>query len=135
MGIAVSWDNSDKTIIRVEFEDNRWNWEDFYDIDWQVQVMLAEVDHPVSYLADVNHINLLPQGLSLLRARKVLHLRNPRSDITVVAGAGPFIRRTIEMIFKIYGGTNQRTFFVSTIADDRALIASRAVTAKEATDV
>jgi len=135
MGIAVSWDNGDKTIIRVEFEDNRWNWEDFYDIDRQVQAMLSEVDHSVNYLADVNHLNLLPKGLSLLRARKVLNLRNPRSDITVIVGANTFIRRTIEMIFRIYGGTNQRTFFVSTIADGRALIASRAVTTKEATDV
>jgi hypothetical protein len=133
MGIVVSWDNNDKTIIQVSFEDDGWNWEDFYDIDRQVQAMLAEVNHSVSYLADVKQLNLLPKGLSLLRARKVLHLRNPRSDITVIAGASPFIRRTVELIFKIYGGTNQRTFFVSTMADGRALIARR--TAKEATDV
>ncbi len=31
MGITVSWDNGDKTIIRVEFGDDCWALEDFSD--------------------------------------------------------------------------------------------------------
>jgi len=126
MGIDVIWDNEAKTIIRYVY-DGRWTWEDF-DKARALAVQLEDtVPHQVDAIVDVQKSSVLPTG-TITRAREVggtAPVLNPKEGISVIVGAGAFVRSIYDVLRKVYPELIRRRglFFAKSLDEARAIIA------------
>lgn len=114
MGISVGWDNPQKTIIRVTFEEE-WTWDDFAAIDKVAAGMVDTISHKVCYIADVRKTSTVPPGLQLTVVRNVLEFRHPNSDMLVIVGLTKVMRMLLNTVLQALGPISTRMKIVDTI--------------------
>ena len=61
MSITVSWGQTNKAYLLVEFKAN-WTWQDFYAAGTKIRVLLQEVDARVPLIVDFSQMRELPRG-------------------------------------------------------------------------
>jgi hypothetical protein len=126
MGIEVSWDNDSKTILRYVYS-GRWTWGDLDKVRDQAATLEASVPHRVDVIVDVENSSLLPSG-TISRARQVATsapTTHPNEGITIIVGAGAFVRSIYDVMAKVYPEMLRRRgiFFAQTLAEARDMIA------------
>jgi hypothetical protein len=102
MGIAIAWDNAEKTIVRFVYE-GKWTWEDFYQTIARANEMMDTVNKPVVSIIDMQKSNFLPYGAAI-------HIRNVirqsqshnNSGISVFLQADVIVKAMIEVLRKSY---------------------------------
>lgn len=68
MPITVSWDDTEKTVLRYDFEGN-WTWDEFQQAKEESDAMLDSVPHSVDVILNYGNNHWLPPGaISRLRA-------------------------------------------------------------------
>jgi hypothetical protein len=126
MGIEVTWDNDSNTILRYIYS-GRWTWGDLDRVREQAAKLEASVPHRVDVIVDVQNSSLLPSG-TISRARQVATsapTTHPNEGITVIVGAGAFVRSIYDVMLKVYPEMIRRRgiFFAQTLPEARDLIA------------
>ncbi|MEO8394311.1 MAG: hypothetical protein ABI700_15070, partial [Chloroflexota bacterium] len=97
------WDNEAKTIIRYIY-DGRWTWEELDSARTAAAKLEANSTGLVNVIVDVQNSKLLPNG-TITRARQVATTApasHPKEGITVIVGAGPFVRSIYDVMHKVY---------------------------------
>ena len=95
MGIVVAWDNDEKTVLRVTYEDS-WNWKDHRIALDAINALLATVDHPVDLVVEL-------QDSEQAQATEYTVADDPQSlhenwsgKIVVVSPSSQLARRVLE---------------------------------------
>jgi hypothetical protein len=119
MGIQVTWDNEEHTILRWVVD---WPlvWEEYKVATDESYQMYDTVDHQVCVIFDIRNMTEVP-GNTLARFPRISSDTHPKVDYMVVVGAGGFAQRIGKIFTAVYG----RMDFASTIEDARAMIAER----------
>ena len=102
MGIAIHWDNSEKTVVRFVYN-GKWTWEEFYNTIAQANAMMDTVSRPVVSIIDMRSSNYLPPGAAI-------HIRNVirqsqshnNSGISVFLQADMIVKAMIDVLRKAY---------------------------------
>ncbi len=53
MGILVAWDNDNKSVLRITYEES-WNWKDHRITQDVINTLLSTVDHPVDLVIEIH---------------------------------------------------------------------------------
>ncbi len=125
MGIEVVWDSDAKTVIRYIYN-GRWTWQDLDKAREEAGKLEASVTYRVDVIVDVQNSSLLPNG-TISRARQVAvtaPTTHPNEGITVIVGAGAFVRSIYDVMLKVYPEMIRRRgiFFAKTLPEAREMI-------------
>lgn len=123
MGVSVTWDNAEKTVIRYDFEGS-WSWDEAQQALAKVKVMMGTVDHVVDFIADLRSCRSQPTDL-LNKALQVARRTPANTGILVMVGANRFIQSLYTVFKRVYADLAGETMFVDTLEDARAFIEQR----------
>jgi len=118
MGITVTWDDEQKTILRLAYC-GPWTNEEFFDAGKQSIEMLQIVNHPVYVINDFSSSDLPPLG-ALWQARGLSQHRPPNWSGGVAITGDAVIRNLIDIFVHVYMLRGQRDQFVVE-TDEQAL--------------
>src|SRR5687768_212474 len=100
MGVAVQWDNDEKTILHYRF-DGLWMWDEYLAALWQGRAMMKQVEHPVCVINNMLNTSQVPTS-SLSSAKKVVENRPSNTGLAVFV----FTNRFLMMVYKVFSQMN-----------------------------
>jgi hypothetical protein len=117
MGIEVTWDNDEKTIIHYYYGKN-WSWEDFRQAGEISNAMAVEVHHTVDIIADF--LDGSPPPIGALGRFKNAQESMPENikSITVVGG-GTFINALVGMFSRLYRPLGEQLLIAKSLNEAR----------------
>ncbi|MCL4256098.1 MAG: hypothetical protein KJ043_20240 [Anaerolineae bacterium] len=107
MGIAVVWDDDEKTIIRWDF-DEKWTWDDFHEAFRISMEMGEKLTYRVDVIPNATQSPHMPVG-ALAEFKRLDSQLPDIVKLIVVAGTSAFTRSMIELFGKIYRAQSWRT--------------------------
>lgn len=116
MSINVTWDNDNRTAIRLDFN-GQWNWEEYDDAIDSAYFMIAEVGHKVNIITNLSRDAMLPVDESVRHFQRALRQMPSNVGLTVTSGGNSFSRK----VFSSF----QRTLLASSLGEARAILANR----------
>jgi hypothetical protein len=122
MGINAIWDNTEKTIIRYDYE-GTWTWDDLHKALEESHTMMRTVSHPVDVIIDVSSSRLIPSG-ALGRSKNITDNKPDNHGKTMVVGANSFIQGLSDLFRKIYRKELTVTY-VATLEEARRQLATQ----------
>jgi hypothetical protein len=123
MGINVLWDDSEKRIIRYDF-DEQWAWEDFFAAKKQAYKMIDGFTHKVGVIMNAPPNVALPPNL-LSHASSALRNKHPNTLIVVFVITKPFLRAMINTLGKVSRSIADSVTIVSTLDEARTVVKNR----------
>lgn len=123
MGIQVSWDNQEQSVIRLVY-DGFWGWEDFHQSFRDANQLMETSQTPCVLIIDMRASNYLPTGAST-------HFKVAGQDLTsdnfsgilVFVKADVIIRAMVELLIRqypqLFGSVN--VFYTNSIAEAQNL--------------
>lgn len=97
MGLAVCWENREKTIIRMVCE-GTWSLEDLHTMLDQHEAMITAVLHPVDTIFDMSNSGVMPGGILSVRGRFNRKNTMGEKGLLIVVGANSFAKTMLTMI-------------------------------------
>ena len=125
MGVSVSWDNPDQTIIRFEF-DGEWNWDELYAASDQATEMLDNSEHTVDFIMDIRRAKKIPNDL-MSHAERLASGKHPRRGLMVVVGANKLLRTLSGGIRKLFPEATQNVILAADMEEAYMKIYERQV--------
>ncbi len=116
MGITVTWDNVERTTIRLDFA-GEWNWEEYDDATDMAYFMIAEVGHKVDLITNLSRDVGLPSDDSLRHFQRALRQKPANIGLTITSGGNSFSRN----VFSSF----QRTLAAVSLGEARSILANR----------
>lgn len=123
MSITVTWDNEDKTILRLTVED-RWTWDEYFASAQQARNEISAVDHPVDIIGDMLRSGPVPLGMPIRRFRYALDMMPANFRKAAIVGGSPFTRSLIIAFMQIYKKANEKMVLVHTIDEAYAALSA-----------
>ncbi len=127
MPIATVWDDTAKTIIRLDY-DGSWEWDDYDRAIDQAIEMAAATPQRVDLIINTIGGNSPPRGNSLWHIRRAMRLSPANMGITVTVGVrqGSFFQSTIMgTVFKLFPKAAEHAAFTPTVDEARVMIAAQ----------
>lgn len=122
IGVETSWDDNEKTVIRMYIGDY-WDWEDFHRAIDTMACMMQEVRHQVDVVTVMHPTVSLPDGSAMHHIRNAI-VRLPRNaGIHVMVGGNILTNHTLRMISHSYACMTGRFFQAHTIGEAYRMIA------------
>ena len=129
MPVNIVWDNSDKTIIRMEYTGS-WTWEELYAATAQSHVMLNEVEHKVDFVHYWVPGAHVPSN-ALVHSKNLIEKRHPKVNIVAIVGVNPLLKATWVAFSKVYATLTKRYTFILASSLDEARVMLAEAHAKE----
>ncbi len=126
MGIVTTWDNRDKTTVRMEFE-SEWSWQDMENAIQATDNFMSSVTHQVDVIVDIEGANLPKDFMNAVKS--LLANPQPRSNEghRIVVGAGGVVKSAYSTIQKMFGDkvANREVMFASNLPEARGMLKQR----------
>ena len=126
MGVQVSWDNDDKTVIRYDLA-GRWQWEEFYPKYQQAVEMIAPLDHKVDFIVnpadEVTRRGYAPPNI--LSRLWDLNKRSPANVGTTYVIGSPLLKALYSVAMKVYPALSKNYVYVSSLEEARQVTAEK----------
>jgi hypothetical protein len=126
MGIVTTWDNRDKTTVRMEFE-SEWTVQDLEGAIQATDTYISSVAHQVDVIVDIEGANLPKDFMNL--AKGLLENPQPRANEgnRVVVGAGSVVKSAYNTIQKVFGEkiVNREVLFAANLPEARGMLKQR----------
>jgi len=116
MGITITWDNEDRTILRLDFA-GMWSWEEYDEAVDSAYIMIAQSGHKVDIITNLSRDTILPTDESLRHFQRALRQMPSNVGLTVTSGGNSFSRK----VFSSF----QRTLAAGSLGEARAILANR----------
>lgn len=113
MPVTMTWDNAEKTIIRVTIE-GQWDVNDLHRLINQAPSMMNEVTHSVDGIFDFSRSTSTPTS-ALMTLSRMEATYNDRQRLFIVVGANSYIRTLCNIAAKLAPKTFSKLMFVETI--------------------
>lgn len=123
MGIDVLWDDSERTILRYDFEPE-WTWVEFWEAIDESNAMMLSVPYTVDFIGNFSN-GKLPSIGSFRILKRSREVSPDNLGLIVLVGMNDFIRVLLEVFTKIYPALGARMVAVHTLEEARALLAER----------
>jgi hypothetical protein len=121
MSINVTWDNSEKSAIRFDFE-GQWSWSEFdLSVD-RAHEMAKPIVSRVGYVFNFLRSAPMPHGLPLLHFRRALKYTPPNTGLTVIIakpGCNYFDETVFAMLQKLHNKSGERITVVDSVEKAR----------------
>ena len=114
MGVWVTWDNQEKTILRYVYE-GTWTWDEWYTAVENARRMMEGVDHKVYLIVDAACQELPPRALSRFRhatSGEAMHVK-----MVVLVGNNAFIQTLFGIVRNIVRGCFAKFAMVTSLDD------------------
>lgn len=123
MAINTRWDNSNKTIVILEFE-TEWSWGDLETAVQKADSLIGSVQHFVDLIIDLEGASIPKDVMSAAKALLSSGEARPNEGARVVVGANGAMRTIYQTIQKAFGNHVQEReiLFAPSITDARAII-------------
>jgi ligand-binding SRPBCC domain-containing protein len=121
MGIAVNWDNDERTAIRFTFASG-WTWENFRNTLSEVDTILAEVGYKVDVIMDLSDGQTVPSSATYY-AREALRWIPPYWKTVIVVSDSPSAIDTWAEVHSFYRNTGRTLYLADSVAQARSLLA------------
>jgi hypothetical protein len=99
MSITVTWDNDDKSIILMTFE-QPWTLPELETSQTQLHSLMFSVAHPVDLMLDVSKTGVPPAN-AMGRFRALSKVRFPNQRLLILVGTNMFVRSMIDAIQRV----------------------------------
>jgi hypothetical protein len=116
MGITVTWDNEDRTSLRLDFA-GLWTWEEYDEAVDCAYFMIAQSVQKVDIITNLSRDTTLPGDDSLRHFQRALRQMPSNVGLTVTSGGNSFSRK----VFSSF----QRTLAAGSLGEARAILANR----------
>ncbi len=125
MGITVTWDDEEQTMLYLHFEPE-WMWDTYYTAIRQVETLAGTVTHEVDLIVDVRDVGRVP-GDYILHARRGLSLLPDNFGRAALIGTGaqPLLSVTVDLLQRAFPVWKDRLFFAESLPEARAELARR----------
>ncbi len=110
MGITVSWDDEQQTLVRMRFV-GAWSLDDFRLANLQTIMLVRSVDHPVYVLSDLRASGDIPLGI-LWQLRNIAGMRPPNWGGGIALTRNVIIKSVVDILGRVYMGQQQQKLFV-----------------------
>jgi hypothetical protein len=119
MTVTNSWDNDDKTIIRMEVS-GRWTWDEMYKASEEGYAMLESVNHTVYPIIDFSKSQGMPKN-AITHARNMMGKQHPHTGMTVFVGANTLFVSLWRIFVRLYAlfSREQDFTFANTLDEAR----------------
>jgi len=123
MPVTNSWDNDEKTIIRMEIA-GRWTWDEMYQASDAGYTMLESVPHIVYPIIDMRQSQAIP-GNAITHASGLMRRQHPRTGMSVFVGANTIVVSLWRAFVHVYSlfSREQDFKFANSLDEARQLIA------------
>ena len=116
IGIQSSWDDSEKTVIRMYIGDY-WDWDDLNAAMDDLGTMMLEVNHQVDVITIMRPTTPLPEGNALYNIRNAIRRLPANAGIHVMVGGNILCNRSLRMIAHAYDCMTGRLFQTNTLGE------------------
>lgn len=120
MGITVSWDNPEMTIIRYDFE-GRWTWGEFYAATSKAGALRNNIEHEVHVIGNFEDSENPPTG-AVLHVRRALQISPKNVGTIIIAGGGAFINGLVPMLNMIPEMKRSKFVVAKSLDDAREML-------------
>jgi|FLYN01.1.fsa_nt_gi hypothetical protein len=123
MGIKITWDNDEKTILRYSF-DTHWTWDDFYTAKAEAYNQIDTVQHKVGVIFDAPEKITLPANM-ITHSKSAVSKTHPNTCIVAVVVRNLYLRTMLSMVMKLSKKAAETLRLVSSLDEARALVAEK----------
>lgn len=120
MGVQVSWDDAEQTILRYRLE-GRWRWNELYEAVKQGHALNHDTSQNVYAIVDLeNSLGIPPSAVA--QFGKLSTLKLPNTRIVIFVAGGGFVSSLIKTFNRVYTGAGIQSCWVPVLADAYTLI-------------
>src|SRR4051812_44332754 len=101
IGIQSTWDDSEKTVIRMYIGDY-WDWDDLNTAIDDISAMMHEVCHQVDVITVMRQTSALPEGNAMYNIRMCITRLPLNAGVHVMVGGNILTNRTLRMLSHSY---------------------------------
>lgn len=132
MPIHVYWEDTEKTIVRYDFQ-GVWTWDDLYAVYDQAIDMETSVPHRVDIILDMCSGSRIPTN-ALLHIKNLSEKQPPNVGLSIFVTSNAFVASMYNIATKVHGKIAHYFRLVNTLDDAHAMIQSarRAAAEKDA---
>src|SRR5215510_13590412 len=123
MGVQVSWDNPEKTVLLYELE-GRWTWDEFHAAVADAFAMTASVPHTVDTISHFHRGTPLPAN-AMFHFRRVMLAAPPNRGINVIVGGSSLVRTMASLFSKAHRLLGRRLLVCATLEEARETLDMR----------
>jgi hypothetical protein len=123
MPISVTWDNEDKTILRMTVVE-RWTWDEYFASAQQARNEISTVDHPVDIIGDMLRSGPVPLGMPIRRFRFALDMMPANFRKAAIVGGSPFTKSLMIAFMQIYKKASEKMVLTQTIDEAYAALSA-----------
>lgn len=122
MPVTNTWDNDEKTIIRMEVI-GRWTWDEMYAASDIGYAMLQTVNHIVYPIIDFSQSIGMPNH-AITHARNMMGRQHPNTGMSVFVGANPLFVSLWKVYVRVYAifSREQDFTFAKSLDEARAML-------------
>lgn len=126
MAIVTTWDNRDKTTVRMEFE-SEWTWQDLEKAIAATDAFISSVPHQVDVIVDIEGASMPKDFMNAVKS--LLADPKPRANEghRIVVGAGGVVKSAYSTIQKMFGEkvSGREVMFAATLPEARGMLKQR----------
>ena len=119
MGIKITWDSEDKTILLHDYT-GYWDLDDYRRAVDKTSKLLNGLDHTVHFIMDLSETHVPSNILSVMRYTENKAAAN--QGLIVIVGADTFVTSVFEVARRIAPTATNNTYFVNNIEEARSFI-------------
>ncbi len=123
MGIELSWDDAQQTILVARF-DPEWAWGDLYEVATEVNRRTAAADHKIGYIIDLRATRMFPPGISSAKIKPAMDFSDPNAGLAIFVGTNLFLQTMATTVIRVMG-RREDFMFIQDIEQARAILAER----------
>jgi hypothetical protein len=122
MGIEVSWDNEERTIIRHTYQ-GEWTWDETRAAIKTAEAMLGEVSHRVDVIVDMKAASRLPANPTSIFREAVSFVQHPDVGMIVMISNSLLIQTFANILATVYPKAGEKIVLVSSEEEAYARLA------------
>ncbi len=123
MAIQVIWDNTERTVLRYDF-DVSWTWQELYDAVDIANRMMDSVPHGVGSIFNIQRGTTVPNHL-LTHTKNLMTRRHPRSVVIAAIIQGIYLRSLLHVVTMVSGEVAELFIPVASLDEARSTIQER----------
>lgn len=123
MAIHVIWDNTERTVLRYDF-DVSWTWQELYDAVDTANALMDTVQHDVGSIFNIQRGTTVPNHL-LTHTKNLMARRHPRSVVIAAIIQGIYQRSLLHVATMVSSEVAELFVPVASIDEARIMIQER----------
>jgi hypothetical protein len=123
VGIVVTWDNQEKTILREDLT-TPWTWTEYDEATDQLASLIKSVSYRVDVIFNRNY-TATPHGDPFAHYRRIAEQLPPNTGLVLVVGATNATRAAANFLLPLFAQLAARLAFVDTVEEARTILQNR----------